>query len=115
MERYNAQKIMMDIDYKEPIYYLDHIENDLYKFQMRSDYLNSVQPSIWRTDYLKSVLKEWYTPWQFEVEGNSFTKSLNPLILLKAREKHMYFNMVRIGGRYSEGYSEFLVKEGLSL
>lgn len=113
LEKYNAQKIMPDIDYGEPIYYLDHIQDDLYKFKMSSDYLNSVQPAIWKTDYLKQVLKPEYSPWNFEVEGNEYTKTLNPTILLKARPEHMYFNFVRIGGIISEGWEQLYIKENL--
>ena len=114
LEEYNAQKIMPDIDYGEPIYYLDHIQDDLYKFKISSDYLNSVQPAIWKTNYLKQVLKPEYSPWNFEVEGNEYTKTLNPTILLKARPEHMYFNFVRIGGRISEGWEQLYIKENLN-
>jgi hypothetical protein len=113
LEKYNAQKIMPDIDYGEPIYYLDHIQDDLYKFKISSDYLNSVQPAIWKTDYLKQVLKPEYSPWNFEVEGNEYTKTLNSTILLKARPEHMYFNFVRIGGIISEGWEQLYIKENL--
>jgi hypothetical protein len=113
LEQYKADKIMMDIDYGEPVYHLEHIVDDLYKFKNHSDYLNSVQPSIWKTDYLKKVMKSEYSPWNFEVEGNAFTKTLDPLILLKKRDEHMYFNFVRIGGRISEGWEQVYLKEGL--
>jgi hypothetical protein len=113
LEEHNAVKIMPDIDYGEPIYYLDHIKDDLYKFKMTSDYLNSVQPAIWKTSYLKQVLKPEYSPWNFEIEGNEYTKTLNPTILLKARPEHMYFNFVRIGGRISEGWEQLYIKENL--
>lgn len=113
LESHKADKIMMDIDYGEPTYHLEHIESDLYKFKNISNYLNSVQPSIWKTSYLRQVLKPSYNPWQFELEGNTFTQSINPLILLKKREEHMYFNFVRIGGRISEGWEELYQKENL--
>jgi hypothetical protein len=113
LEKHNAVKIMTDIDYGEPIYYLEHIEEDLYKFKMTSDYLNSIQPAIWKTSYLKQVLKPDYSPWDFEIKGNDFTKTLNPIILLKARPEHMYFNFVRIGGRISEGWEQLYIKENL--
>jgi hypothetical protein len=113
LEKHNAVKIMTDIDYGEPIYYLDHIEDDLYKFNMKSDYLNSIQPAIWKTDYLKTVMKSDYSPWDFEIKGNEYTKTLTPTILLKARPEHMYFNFVRIGGRISEGWEDLYVKENL--
>jgi hypothetical protein len=113
LEQYGAQKIMMDIDYGEPIYHLEHLQDDLYKFKNHSDYLNSVQPSIWKTDYLKTVLKPEYSPWNFEIEGNVYTQTLDPMILLKKRPDHMYFNFVRIGGRISEGWEDVYLKEGL--
>jgi hypothetical protein len=113
LEEHNAQKIMPDIDYGEPIYCLENIQDDLYKFKMTSDYLNSVQPAIWKTEYLKQVLKPEYSPWNFEIEGNEYTKTLNPTILLKARPEHMYFNFVRIGGRISEGWEQLYIKENL--
>jgi hypothetical protein len=113
LEKHNAVKIMTDIDYGEPIYYLEHIEEDLYKFKMTSDYLNSIQPAIWKTSYLKQVLKPDYSPWDFEIKGNDFTKTLNPIILLKARPEHMYFNFARIGGRISEGWEQLYIKENL--
>lgn len=114
LEEYNAVKIMPDIDYGEPIYRLDHIKDDLYSFRMDSDYLNSIQPAIWKVDYLKQVLKPEYSPWDFEIRGNDFTRTLNPIILLKARPTHMYFNFVRIGGRISDGWEELYIKENLS-
>ena len=113
LEQYNAEKIMMDIDYGEPTYFLEHINDDLYKFKNHSDYLNSIQPSIWKTDYLRKIMKPEYSPWNFEIEGNAYTQSLNPLILLKKRSDHMYFNFVRIGGHVSAGWEEVYIKEGL--
>lgn len=113
IEFYNAHKIMMDINYGEPIYSLEHQHKDLYKFKPHSEYLNSIQPSIWRTDYLKQVMKPNYSPWQFEIDGNVFTKTLNPTIILKARPEHMYFNFVRIGYNISEGWENLYRKENL--
>lgn len=113
LNEHSADKIMMDIDYGEPIYSLDHLSNNLYKFKQSSDYLNSVQPAIWRTDYLRKVLKPEYSPWDFELIGNNFTKTLNPTILLNKRESHMYFNFTRIGGKLSEGWEEFLKTQNL--
>jgi hypothetical protein len=113
LKEHSGEKIMMDIDYGEPIYSLDHLSNNLYKFKENSDYLNSVQPAIWRTDYLRKVLKPEYSPWDFELIGNNFTKTINPTILLNKRESHMYFNFTRIGGKLSEGWEEFLKKQNL--
>lgn len=114
MEEYNAVKIMLDIDYGEPIYSLEKIEGDLFKFKNHSSYLNSVQPSIWEVDYLKKVLHPQYSPWDFELVGNEFTKKINPVILLKARKEHMYFNVLRRGGIKSDGWEKVFIKENLN-
>ena len=113
LEHLNADKIMFDKLYPSGVYELKHIESDLYQFENHSQYLNSVQPAIWRTDYLKQVLKAEYSPWQFELDGNVFTQTLTPTIILKAREKSIYFNYARVGGRVSEGWQEVFTKEGL--
>lgn len=114
LESYNAQKIMIDINAGEPFYTLEHLQDDLYKFKLSSDHLNSIQPSVWKTEYLKQVLKPEYSPWQFEVDGNAFTQTLNPTIILKARSKPVYFNFVRVGGRVSEGWEEICRRENLN-
>ena len=105
---------MIDINAGEPFYTLEHLQDDLYKFKLSSDHLNSIQPSVWKTDYLKQVLKPEYSPWQFEVDGNAFTQTLNPTIILKARSKPVYFNFVRVGGRVSEGWEEICRRENLN-
>jgi hypothetical protein len=115
LEKYSAQKIMFDKLYPPDVYTLKQLENDLFLFDKNSQYLNSVQPAIWKTEYLKDVLKPSYSPWNFEVEGNGYTSMLNPTVLLKAREESVYFNFSRIGGRISEGWEKVFEKEGLKL
>ena len=112
MEKYSANKIMLDvIGHGE--YNLKLVEDGLYMFNTHSNYLNSVQPSIWDTDYLKTVLKRHYSPWQFELEGNAFTSSISPKILIKARHQPIYFNYARVGGKVSHGWEAIFEKENL--
>jgi hypothetical protein len=115
LEKKGAVKIMMDIDYGYPIYTLKHLEDNLYQFGENSQYLNSVQPAIWKTEYLKKVLKPNYSPWDFELIGNEYTKTLKPIILLNARPKHVYFNIMRKGGILSDGWQDIFKKENLKL
>lgn len=114
MKKYSADKILFhpgnDLWWAK----LTRLENDLCKFTRDSQYLNSVQPAIWRVDYLKKVMSPDYSPWQFELDGNYFTSSLNPTILLRELQSSMYFNIVRKGKVFSKGYDEFLNSEGLS-
>jgi len=127
MEKYNADKILFDILY--PHYTLRELEqNKIYQFEMTSEYLNSVQPGIWKLDYLKKVLKPEYSPWDFEVSGNNFSSQQNGIILLnrldpiedgndietKKKLFRFYHNFVRIGGNISEGWEELYKRENLS-
>lgn len=112
LEKYNADKIMLAE--MHGAYSLNLLEDGLYSFNIYSNYLNSVQPAIWKTDYLKSVLREYYSPWQFELEGNTFTSSISPKILIKLRQEPIYFNYARVGGRVSEGWEEVFRKENLT-
>jgi len=114
LEQHNADKIMFDKLYSSDVYSLTNLSEDLYQFNNHSMYLNSVQPAIWRTDYIKQVLKPSYSPWQFELDGNVFTQTLFPKILLKSRKKSIYFNYARVGGRVSDGWQEIFLKEGLT-
>lgn len=112
LEEYNADKIMVDwISHGE--YKLTHLKDDLYQFNNDSNYLNSVQPSIWKTSYLKQVLRPEYSPWDFELKGNTFTSTLNPKILVKARTSPIYFNYARVGGKLSDGWEQIFEKENL--
>lgn len=115
LEKYNAQKIMFDIKYPSNIYYLSKIEEELYEFKQNSPYLNSVQPSIWKVDFLKDALKPEYSPWEFELKGNYRTSTLGAKILLKSRPSPVYFNFVRKGKKLSEGWEKLLELENLTL
>ena len=114
LEEYNAQKIMFDKLYPPGVYQLDHIKDNLYQFNISSDYLNSIQPAIWDVEYLKKILSPNYSPWDFELEGNNYTKTLNPILLLNARLQSVYFNYSRVGGTLTAGWEELFIKEGLS-
>lgn len=111
----NADKIMFDTLYPDGVYNLHHLGDDLYQFDKNSQYLNSVQPAIWRTEYIKQVLQEEYSPWDFEIVGNAGASEKNPKILLKARPKKIYFNFCRRGNILSEGWEGFLQQENLTL
>ncbi len=113
LEKHEADKIMFDTLYPDGVYSLTNLGDSLYSFNNHSQYLNSVQPAIWRTDHLRKVLHKNMSPWEFEIEGNPYAQSLNPRILLKARPEKIYFNFCRRGGVLSEGWQEFLAKENL--
>lgn len=115
IKKYSAHKIIFhpgdDLWWAK----LHPLENDLCYFDLTSQYLNSVQPAIWRVDYLKKALAPTYNPWQFELDGNSRSALLNPKILLRKLAKPMYFNLVRKGKVFSNGAVEFLKSENLTI
>jgi hypothetical protein len=113
MQQYSADKIMFEIVTDWVEYKLDHIKDSLYKLKSDSLYLNSVQPSIWKTDFLKTVMKPEYSPWEFELKGNEFTSNLNPTILLNAVPERIYFNFMRSGFKKEDGWEIIFKRENL--
>tara|TARA_R110000824_G_C15226470_1_gene678068 strand:- start:2838 stop:3506 length:669 start_codon:yes stop_codon:yes gene_type:complete len=85
-----------------------------------SQYIISMQPSIWRKSYLQQVLLSHYSPWDFELAG---THVLNvngdPFLQKKWRvyrdgeAPKRYFNAVRKGFVKCPGWEEFKEKENL--
>lgn len=112
LELYSADKIMLDV-IGYPEYRLTQIKENLYKFNSDSMYLNSIQPAIWKTSYLKRVLLPEYSPWDFELKGNAIASALNSTILIQARTHPIYFNYARVGGRISDGWENVFKKENL--
>ena len=43
----------------------------IYKVQQGAEYIMTVQPGIWNTEFLKKCLKRGESPWQFEIEGST--------------------------------------------
>lgn len=112
MEEYGADKYQMGMN--SAYYTLENIKDNLFKFKPRSSYLTSIQPSIWKTDFLKSLMNEKYSPWDFEVKGTKVAAKKDCIILFEEREKG-YFNSVRKGFKKSPGWDEFHKKENLPM
>ena len=126
MNKHKADKLLFDILY--PMYSVTELESgSVYKFNMDSEYLNSIQPGFWKVDYLKKVLQPEYSPWDFEVKGNELAATKDGTILLKRLDPpndtndvetkkklyRFYHNFVRVGGVISEGWEDLYAKEGL--
>ena len=86
-----------------------------------SEYIISMQPSIWRKSYLQKVLLSHYSPWDFEVAGSLDLKvNGDPHTQKKWRvyrdnnAPKRYFNAVRRGFKKSSGWLEFKEKEKLN-
>lgn len=114
LNEFGADKVLFDVLYPPGVYSLSHQRDNIYSFNLDSDYLLSVQPGLWKTEYLKETLKPEYSPWDFEVLGNSYARKLGRVALLEARSKKLYFNAYRRGGFPEIGLEEFLKSQKLT-
>jgi len=103
MEENGANKLMM-----EPISYLMRYDlknyskfkgRFVYKVEDDSDFLSSIQPSIWRKDYLLQVLKPGWSPWEFECAGTDLIRGKDNRIYNISgpkgiRTKKIYWNAI---------------------
>ena len=58
------------------------------------NYSISMQPSIWNKDYIKSILENEYSPWDFEIKG-SIMNSSKKVYIDSSITDYPYFNAVR--------------------
>lgn len=83
------------------------------KISDRSNYLISMQPSIWDKSFLNRVLSPNHSPWDFEIIGSNSLKYGNNRIYLDNRIPSPYFNAVRKGMVKSSGWEDFRLRENL--
>jgi hypothetical protein len=112
MVEYKCDKYLM-MDECKLIRY-DHIKDNLYSQNNTSQYLTSIQPSIWRTDFLRHAMLDKYSPWDFELKGTQRIRKIDHMILYEKREKG-YFNFMRRGGVKTKGWEELFKKENLTI
>jgi len=82
------------------------------KFHDNSEYSFSMQPSIWKRDWILETCDEEYSPWDFECKttkkyrGQDIKTYIDPHINFD-----VYFNAVRCGFHKSPGWEQFREKE----
>ncbi len=89
--------------------------NDTYlQFTPHSGYTFSVQPSLWRTSWVKQNMLHDYSPADFEVKNTDKYKGhvINTYIDASINFP-VYFNAVRRGFKKSEGWESFRLQQGL--
>jgi len=84
-----------------------------YKLSPFSNYLTSVQPSVWKTEHLKKVMQLDWSPWEFEIKGSDAIRGKESSTYLMLRNKKPYWNAVRRGLTMSPGWEEIKAKENL--
>jgi len=78
-----------------------------------SNYLISMQPSIWRKEFLLNVLKPEYSPWDFELKGSRQIKNKETGIYIDRAVPTVYFNAVRRGFIKTVGWEDFRKQQKL--
>jgi hypothetical protein len=80
-----------------------------------SEYIISMQPSIWKKSFLKEILLKEYSPWDFEIIGSSVANNLRDnKVYIDQKADLCYFNAVRQGFKKSPGWEEFKIQEQLN-
>jgi hypothetical protein len=93
--------------------YTDEVIEGFTKFAADSNYLISLQPSIWSVDFIKKTLQTNYSPWDFEIKGSAKLKNTEHQIFIDTEKSSVYFNAVRKGLKKSKGWNEFFKKENI--
>lgn len=83
------------------------------QFSNNSEYLISMQPSIWRKSFLYEVLLPEYSPWDFEIEGSHKMLKEKSNIFIDKKVPSVYFNAVRKGKSKSPGWKEFFIQQNI--
>lgn len=112
MKNENANKLIMltvNDNYRTTL-----IKDDLYKQNDDSNWLTSVQPAIWRKNFLKKCLQKDWSPWEFEINGTESIKNQDNKIYIYNVSQPIYFNAVRKGKIMSEGWQDFYKEHSLS-
>jgi len=113
MDRYQADKLSLTPVPDFACHRYSETINTIHRMSTDSDSMTSLQPAIWRTSELMRVMKSNYTPWDFEVVGDSIVKGVKDNYFVAKLDEPIYFNFVRRGGVLSEGWEEFLTVQNL--
>ena len=96
LEKESGNKVMFD--YKCPHLSLGKkiIDNkrEIYELNNDSNYLTSVQPSLWKTSFLKECMQSNWSPWEFESKGTENIKGKDNKIYLAVRNQKPYANIL---------------------
>jgi len=108
LEEVKGNKVMLDVWCRHLTLINERKWNDrtLYRLSPHSNYLTSMQPSVWKTDHLKKCMKENWSPWEFEIPGTNNIKGSEHGTYLMLRDHKLYWNAVRQGLKLCPGWDE---------
>lgn len=113
MCRHKADKISLTPvpDFANHIY-IETIDT-IYRMSPNSSSMTSLQPAIWKTTELKRIMQPNYTPWDFEIIGESLVQGQKDSYFVSKLDQPIYFNLVRQGGVLTSGWVDFFRDHGL--
>lgn len=119
MDRQKAKKLILSVIPPEAKYtYTDRIDT-MKRMDPNSNWLTSVQPAIWRTSHLRTLMLPEYSPWAFEVDGSEALRGKETDHWVAALDEPIYFNAASKRAELSypvmqRGWQAFFEKEKLS-
>lgn len=115
MDREKANKVMLSTIPPEANYKYSGTVDTIKKVSDFSEWLASVQPSIWRVSHLRKMLKPEYSPWDTEILGSKDLLGKDVRHYAVKLDEPIYFNVAGKGGHLRDGWEQFFAKEGLKL
>lgn len=94
-------------------YRLIPFNKNIFIHHQSSEYLTTLQPSVWRVSYLKQILKPNYSPWDFEILGTEQNKHYNNKCFMELYSNNFYFNAARKGRIVSPGWQQIKLEQNL--
>jgi hypothetical protein len=113
MDRHKADKISLTPVPDFACHRYAESINTMHRMRSDSDSMTSLQPAIWRTSEFLRINDVSYSPWDFEVKGDSKVKGIKESYYVAKLDEPIYFNLVRRGMILSDGWNEFFTKENL--
>lgn len=115
LKNVSGNKIMLDYKCRglTLVDSMQYQNREVLRLSEYSDYLTSIQPSVWRTRHLKEVMHKDWSPWDFEIKGSNMLKGHEQDTYLMVREQKPYWNAVRRGLKISPGWEDIKQKEQL--
>lgn len=109
MDYYRINRLQISPSSFQTYEKFDGIDRKYLKISKHSLYAISMQPSLWRKDYLNDILKNEYSPWDFEVKGSlTINNDTNDhKIFIDSTIPSVYFNAIGKGFIKNNGWEKF--------
>lgn len=111
MEKHNLDRLQISPSGYQK--YTNNVIENITEFSNQSNYLISLQPSIWRKEFIYKTLNPSYNPWEYELIGSKKLLNTDCKIYIDTNAPMMYWNAVRKGRKKSPGWDQFFKKENI--